>query len=570
MFQRPLSRRLALAFAHALAWGGGLGGGAAWAQGELASAPTFAPNPVPQAVRPLRLNDLPALLALPPVLPIEGTTQRAEDSPEANHPLGLKATAQLGLAYSLEVEGARLRMESFGYTRDAARGALRPRADVRAGYGRGTLHTGNPALNLARKEATLTVRQTLFDSPARNEWQRQGVLAQSAALQWEGAASNALLESAGAWLAVLQSRVTVQLGVEYSQLLDELSRYITERAAAGGASPADRERVRGRVANVRAVMADSGAALKVALRNLNRLTGAVPPSVDLALPTADFDVPDERDEAYELALRQNHELLAARAEVGAAEVERQVQRGRFLPKLELEITHATNTNASGQESSSRETKAMVQMNWALLNGGTDLAQLRAAQARRGELQAKAGNVERKLDQELETAYANLQAATQRFAAVSDELDANAKVVAAFRAQMVGSNRSLLDVLDAFQRLHQSRLDLTQSLVSAAQNRLRVAHLTGLLALRMAPTAPSPSPVQDVPPLPLGEAGVRAEADTEAPAIQADTPPSAPHPSPLPLAQDGASDQPAVQDLPPLAVGEGAEAANPPPPWQDKE
>jgi outer membrane protein TolC len=75
----------------------------------------------------------------------------------------------------------------------------------------------------------------------------------------------------------------------------------------------------------------------------------------------------------------------------------------------------------------------------------------------------------------------LEASGQRYSAVRDELESNAKVVAAFRAQMLGSNRSLLEVLDAFQRLHQSRLDLTQSLVSEAQSQLRVAHLTGSLA-----------------------------------------------------------------------------------------
>jgi outer membrane protein TolC len=117
----------------------------------------------------------------------------------------------------------------------------------------------------------------------------------------------------------------------------------------------------------------------------------------------------------------------------------------------------------------------------LVNGGADLAQVRASTTRRNELQAKASNVERKLSLELETAYANLEASAQRYAAVRDELEANAKVVAAFKAQMLGSNRSLLEVLDAFQRLHQSRLDLTQSLVSEAQSQLRVAHLTGSLA-----------------------------------------------------------------------------------------
>ena len=430
--------------------------------------------------RATRLGELSRLLDLPLTLLMEPAKELAKEPASANA-ADLKSVARMGLAYSLEVEAARQRLETFGHTRDAARGALLPRADLRLAVGKGALVSSEPHLHLQRQEYTATLRQALIDEPARRELIRQRVLTDSAELQLGGASSNALLESAGAWLAVLQSRVSVQLGIEYTSLLDELSRYITERAAAGGASPADRERVRGRVANVRASMADTNAALKVATRNLNRLTGAVPVSISLSFPASEFSVPAAREGALEVALLQNFELLAARAEVVAAEVEGDIARSRFLPRLELELTHSRTTNSGGQENFSRDSRGMVVLNVPLANGGTDLSQVRASTSRRNELQAKASNVERKLTLELETAYANLEAAAQRFNAVREELDANAKVVAAFRAQMLGSNRSLLEVLDAFQRLHQSRLDLTQSLVSEAQSQLRVAHLTGSLA-----------------------------------------------------------------------------------------
>jgi adhesin transport system outer membrane protein len=118
----------------------------------------------------------------------------------------------------------------------------------------------------------------------------------------------------------------------------------------------------------------------------------------------------------------------------------------------------------------------------------------AAAARRDELAAKATNVERKLVQELEVAYANLDASAVRFAAVRDELDANTKVVTAFRKQLLGANRQLLDVLDAYQRLYQSRLDMTQALISEAQSQLRVAHLTGTLNQLVPGSAELPSRV----------------------------------------------------------------------------
>lgn len=188
---------------------------------------------------------------------------------------------------------------------------------------------------------------------------------------------------------MLQSRVSVQVGMEYTALLDELSRYITERAAAGGASPADRDRVRGRVANVRASMADANAALKVATRKLNRLTGAVPASIPLSFPASEFTVPAERESAREVAWLQNFELLAARAEVVAAEVESDVARSRFLPRVELELTHSRTTNSGGQENLSRDTRqenlsrdnrGMLVLSLPLVNGGAGLAQVRASRS----------------------------------------------------------------------------------------------------------------------------------------------------------------------------------------------
>jgi adhesin transport system outer membrane protein len=62
---------------------------------------------------------------------------------------------------------------------------------------------------------------------------------------------------------------------------------------------------------------------------------------------------------------------------------------------------------------------------------------------------------------------------------------NVTVVDAFRAQLVGGTRQMLDVLDAYQRLHQSRLDLAQLAISEVQNHIKVAHLIGLLPSMLA-------------------------------------------------------------------------------------
>ena len=455
------------------------------AQAVPARAQAVAPTAVqPAADEPPRLSMLARLLKLPNSLAVADAAD--------GQALSLAEAQLAARAWSTDVEAAQQRVKSFGHARDAARGALLPRADARLAAGRGELTSVDPALRLERREKMLSLRQALFDESARYEWNRQRLLVGSAELQLDDAVSQALLDSGVAYLTGLQLRVTIELGAEYEQLLAELMRYVSERAQAGGASPADRERVRSRVANVRSGLADTRSNLVAALRNLQRVTGRSIGAFRLDARGSEVGVP-ERLDALTLARTNNPELLAARTEAIAAEADRQGLQSRFLPRAELEITYNRSTNAAGTASQINDTKVMLNLTLPLLNGGADLARMRGAESRRAELNAQALGVERKLALEVETAYANLDAATARFASVREELEANRKVVDAFRAQLLGGNRSLLDVLDAFQRLHQSRVDLSQLLVTQAQTRLRIAHLTGTLTPALLPAAGATAP-----------------------------------------------------------------------------
>lgn len=441
---------------------------------EPPQAPASAPAASIRAAAPADLNrprlaGLQQWLGLPPVLPLSG----------AGPALSLGEALQLAWQNSPDVAAARYRALSFDYTRQAARGALLPKLETRAALGRGHLETRDNTTNLLRSDNSAVLSQALVDEAARHEWSRQELLAASAELQQAGVESQTLLDTGTAWFAVLQQRVAVELGQGYEGALNELLRYIGDRVAAGGASPAERERITARVANVRSGLADSRAALAAALRNFQRLAAVTPFALDLDSPLT-LDIPADPEDAITAAEVGNTEMLSSRLEQQAAESERRVSRSAFLPRLALELSHSQTRNASGTEAAQKDSKAMLVMTLPLLNGGSDYARMRSAEAHRNELQARGEGVRRRVVQDLETSYANLQAATERFASVRDELEANRKVVEAFRAQLSGGNRQLLDVLDAYQRLHQSRLDLVQVVVSAAQNEWRIAHLTGTL------------------------------------------------------------------------------------------
>lgn len=448
-------------------WGDPLDGRAP--QVAQASAPP-APRPALPAPAPApRLEALRGWLDLPAVLPL----------PAQGPALGLRDALRLGLDNSPDVQAAGYRGQAFAETRNAARGALLPKLEVRVAGGRGYLDSADPAVALNRGDTTAVLSQSLVDEPARLEWNRQTLLADAAELQRTGAESQALLDTASAWLAVMQQRVALELGNDYEQLLGELLRYVSERAAAGGTSSAERERVAARVANVRGSLADSRAGLAAAMRNLQRLAAVTPGAVALE-GALDFRVPTDAETAITQARAANAELRESELEQRAAAAERDAFRGRFMPKLAFELTHQRSRNASGTEAYQRDNKAMFVLSMAVVNGGADAAQQRAAEARRLELAARGEGALRRVVQDIETAYANLRASSERLVTVREELEGNRKVVDAFRAQLVGGNRPLLDVMDAYQRLHQSRLDLVQVVAATVQNEWRIAHLTGAL------------------------------------------------------------------------------------------
>ena len=429
--------------------------------------------------RHARINRLSDLLGLPAELPIVGIEAEAPKRPMALH-----ETMRQGMNVNLDAQSADARRRAAEFTRSAARGALLPRVDVAAGYGKGRLDSVDPVLELPRKEASLTIRQAVFDLGAYEELKRQGKLAEAAAYQARSADSAAGLETASAYLQALQARIVIELSEEHEQRLKELLNYVDARAQAGGTSQAESARVRARVANARAVIADSRANLRAALRNLESLVGDAPATLALAVPRS-LAIPATSREAKTMAEQQNFDLQAASADLKASQYEANSQKSKYLPRLEVQGTHRRDVNSGGTEAFQRDNRVMLTATWSLLNGGADHAQARAAQLRGRGIELARASSARKLGQELDVSYATLDGMQERFDAVSEEMASNAAVVDAFREQLVGGTRPLLDVLDAYQRLHQSRLDLTQLAISEVQNHIKVSHLVGLLPSMMA-------------------------------------------------------------------------------------
>jgi adhesin transport system outer membrane protein len=460
--------------------GGETGGSEKSAPGQKPVVETVVQAPVLPR-QGLRIVALPDLVGTPPVVTVE--------SPESLKPfvqpgdeMTLLESMRRALYYSYAVRAAAARVETTKQTERTALARLLPRVDARMSAGQAKYDATarpTPPEWMLRVDRSVTAAQPLFNWSDYMTWRQQGALVSAEKERRSNTDSATALEAASAFLSVYQAQLVIEYGEAYRELLSDLERYVSERANSGATSLADADRVRARVANAQSILAEGRASLITAMGNLRRLVGALPERVTVG-PLDESILPETLNGARTEATAANPDLLASRREVDAATLERRAVFGRFMPNVELEVSQLEFRNTSGQVGTQSDSRVLVVMNIPIFAGGGDLATVRALAAKRQEKEFNLGEKERKLLFDLESAFSVIESINPRLESTRVELESNLKVVAAFREQLFASNRSLLDVLDAYQRLYQSKVDLTTLLVNEARTKLQVAHLSGRL------------------------------------------------------------------------------------------
>lgn len=442
------------------------------------SSPSFGVESEGVGMRP-KLSELSGLLGIPKVMAIDAipSFSSLELVPE---PLNLNQSLNIAIGYSLDVAIARTQEEGQISAKSAAWRDLGPKVDLRKSVGNGqyTSYTG-VTTNLFRSSEAITLRQPLFNWAIFNEALRQSENAETSRLSKIATESATAYEAGSVYLSTLQSRLIIEYTQEYENHLQYLLNYMNNRVEAGGSTPADLERVKSRVENARSSISENRAGLISNLSQFVRLLGRYPQSLEVPA-TLGFDIPFNQNDAISVANANNLELRAARSLAIATAFEKKVSESKFLPRVDLEATHDREKNPPGVTGHTTDNTVAMIMSWNIFSSGADVAARNVALSKQRENELRVENSERKLRQQLENDYSILASIDSRFTAIRSEIDSNKKVVDAFNEQLFSTNRQLLDVLDAYQRLYQSKVDVTNLLITEAQVQLQVAHYLGQL------------------------------------------------------------------------------------------
>ncbi|MEH2507291.1 adhesin transport system outer membrane protein [Bradyrhizobium sp. AZCC 1578] len=311
-------------------------------------------------------------------------------------------------------------------------------------------------------QGSVVVRQVLFDGFAsiHDIW-RQTARVNAAAFRVRERTELIALDAAEAYVDVVRYMRLVDLGQQNIANHERIFSNVQSRFSGGRAGEGDLEQARERVENARATLAEFRRNLEEARAKYRKVVGLE--AYNLRFPAPLAGLPATRDEALAIAVRFNPTIRAAQADVDAAKHAFRVTDGAFVPNLSLEgrATHSDNTypylGVTHDDYSGK-----VVMSWDVFRGGQDSWRRTEMAERHTEATMRHARLQRDALESIDKAWAARTVTATRVAALTRQLQADRKTIAAFDKEYELGQRSLIDLLNAQNQYFNAAVSLTSS------------------------------------------------------------------------------------------------------------
>lgn len=394
------------------------------------------------------------------------------------------AVAQ-ALRNSAQLSQVRAQYESSEARVGVTRADLLPNASLRWASGpekseSTTIATGSNNHQYTSQSARLT--QPLFNIPLYKEFDSSRQSKDATALRLQAMRETTALAAARATVDLAVARITLNFSDDQLDQLNKILSYLEARTSAGAASQADLERARTRVLAARQTRLEQQTNYSNAIQEIYRLTGASAQTLQLPSVNQLPAVPGTNNQIREMVKAKNFELLALKKEVDAQQSLVTAEYTKYLPVIGASLEYDSTENVSGTNAPFTNTRALVVMTWNLSMGGKEYFAAQQASAELRSRQAKLDDETQRTTQATEADLTLLQSSGLRLQAAQAEQTSAQSVVNAVNEQLkTGRMGSLLEALDASDRLFGARSRITQALGQQMKAHTQLLNRLGLLS-----------------------------------------------------------------------------------------
>lgn len=369
------------------------------------------------------------------------------------------------LAGHPEILAAREGLAAAGFSVEETVGSLRPQAEFVQVLGRE--RTISPILraqgigqrSLTRKEQRFSFRQTLYDgNGTMNRTRAAGESRRARAWEVEEARLRVAFRAVAAFLEVLHQQEQVDLARGNIQRKAGIREKVEARSRGGVGRHSDLDQASSRLAQAETSLHQREAELEAARAAFQEAVGRSPEELELPR-VPDLEVADSMPARRRSILQEHPALRRAERSLEASRLLSRSARASFRPRVDLDLGATRFDDIDGIPGENEDFTALLSLRQNLTSGGVFQARRERFEAEERRSRQIVAALNRRLERDLRSAWANLASARSNAALFRSSVDLELQVVEAFQKQFRLGKRTLFDLLNADDQLFRTRSSL---------------------------------------------------------------------------------------------------------------
>ncbi len=362
------------------------------------------------------------------------------------------------------LQAARASLRAIDENVAIAKSGYRPNIYLQGSYGQGSsdFNGDSPDQDVTQKSASAVVSQSLFSGlqtvNSVKAADKRSLAGQSDLLQTE---QGILLSAATAYLDVLQNAAIVKLQYSNEDLLHKKLEETIERFNVGEVTRTDVSQAKARYSRAKSDRISAQGNLEASKSTYIQIIGMEPKLLSEPKDVKKM-LPKDLSEALLISKNKNHLLQGAKLSFDAADYTAKSQTGALLPELNANasVSKSENEYDSGisRDSEVDNWQWSLNMKIPLYSSGQTRAKIRQAKYNKWQAQENVLSAERSVEANTRSAWEYMVANDSQILAIKDEVKANEIALDGVQKEEALGNRTVLDVLDAYQELLSSKVE----------------------------------------------------------------------------------------------------------------